>query len=145
MIEINFKQLRKAVKKNFPRLKIIGLDYKYWSVSLPEAKELIKKDKSDLLNYKSEKYDCDDFARAFCVNMIRQGYTSVGTVVDLLGAHAYNLIVTIENDNLQARLFEPQNDNFIEIKRKSLIANLFMYLFNRKKISAHTGVGWVMF
>lgn len=66
------------------------------------------------LPYTPEKRDCDDYAFAFRGNVpMAFELNSVGIVIDYTGQHAYNIVVTKEDDGLHVKLVEPQSDSFV--------------------------------
>jgi hypothetical protein len=84
--------------------------------------------------YVREVFDCDDFSRAFKENMVLQGYTAVGRVVDFAGGHSYNAIAVAGTDDIvRLWLVEPQT------------GHIFTFPDTRKKPYLGNGKGYIEF
>jgi len=60
------------------------------------------------LPYRSERYDCEDFAFSYqALAALLGGVNTVGVVIDWSDAHAYNVIVDSAGE---VRFYEPQSD-----------------------------------
>ena len=123
--------LKEAVNSEFPNFEVIGLDRKFRTLPFEYIERIIALNRVDELKYVTDEFDCDSFARAFQVDMIRRWkFTTAGFVVDVPGVHAYNLIVDAD---LNVRIFEPQSDTYKKIGDKL------------SRIEAYTGHGYVLF
>lgn len=90
----------------------LPLDGKYYLTSQDAMDEIVASDFTNRNLYKKAKYDCENFAISFMHHVQREyGVTGVGLVIDWSGGHAYNMFVY---DDGTVKLFEPQNDNFVE-------------------------------
>ena len=72
--------------------------------------EILHFSQVDTLEYVPEIADCDDFARIFVGEVLKNFRISAGLVLDLSGRHAYVAILVIENEELNVVTIEPQND-----------------------------------
>jgi len=98
----------------------LPLDGEYWTTSADGFDTIRNEDLTDKRPYKSAKYDCENFALTFMSNaQSKYGVTTIGLVIDWSGGHAYNMIVF---DDGTVKLFEPQNDNFVEPGSKDRFA-----------------------
>ena len=133
--KISGEILNKAINEKYPNFQVIELDNEFWVTTLPLFKEISKVNQVDKLKYVISRFDCENFALAFKSDVVRNwGITGVGIVVDVPGKHAYNMLATInEEGGIEINLFEPQNDQFIEIGT------------TRSATEHYTGAGYVVF
>lgn len=92
----------------------------YHYVDINSMKKIMRKDLTDRLKYYSEKFDCDQYATLFAsiVNVmfgINCVGIALGAVLDkntknLIGYHAWNLIITEESNQVCLYSYEPQED-----------------------------------
>ena len=129
-------EIKKAVNEKYPNFQVVALDRKYAVSNMKNFKDFSKFNKVDQRPYTLDLFDCNTYALIFKSEAIKLfGLNSVGMVVDTGGAHSFNLIVTKENEDspLEIRLFEPQNDKFVEIGQ------------SRSKKEHYTGTGYCLF
>lgn len=89
------------------------LDKYYWVTSEEDFMKVAKKDKTNMIEYVSEKFDCENFAMLFSARMsYKYHLNSVGIVIDYSSQHAYNIIVFRDGS---VKLYEPQEELLIDI------------------------------
>ncbi len=120
---VGLEEFKKLTRK--PRFAIkLYLDKKYWIPDMLELLDLIAEWKKKRVEYVKDRFDCEDFARAFKCFMTENGINSVGYVIDWLSRHSYNLVVSDE-----VYIFEPQTSELVMLsKRKIKYYSLFMPL-----------------
>lgn len=109
-----------AETSKLPKDKIYLHDEKYYLTSWDILEDFIWRDGLDLINYLDDVRDCDNFAFAMSsiISMMlginsfgrASGYVYGATTGNKLGAHAFNMPLTIDNGTLHLRLFEPMTD-----------------------------------
>jgi len=103
-------------------------DSTYYLTNWETWKKIIKWDWVDKRKYLDDRYDCDNFAESFssmaaATYGLNSAAKAKNTRIDkpntdiLWGHHRHNLIIANEKEGLRAYLYEPMNDNYIEIKR----------------------------
>ncbi len=107
---------------NFPSISLA--DQKYYTETWETWKNLIKDDWTEEKQWYEDKYDCDNHAFTFGSRIpeifdLNTAGVCFGTVYNkntgaLIGGHAFNLIVAIENNQLVAYLFEPLTDQYVK-------------------------------
>lgn len=97
------------------RLQIICRDKRYWGVPLEVWRTILQYTGVDQGQYRSERYDCDDFSLAFKAACSRKlGVNGVADVTDISGCHAFNAILIVGDEGSPVIQFlEPQNDRLI--------------------------------
>lgn len=107
-------EFKRITKK--PRLAVkLYLDRKYWIPDTLELPDLIAEWKEKKRTYVKDRFDCEDFARAFKCFMAENGVNSVGYVLDWLSKHIYNLVVI----SGEVYIFEPQTAELISMYDRS--------------------------
>ena len=104
-----------ATRAALPELRVeMPLDEHLIAVPVGVLKKAIEDDRGDLREYRKEVFDCDDFSRAFVTGMAIRGITAAGMVVDYSGGHAYNVVITVDVDDvIKLHCLEPQSDEFV--------------------------------
>ena len=103
-----------ALRAAGSRLTPTFLDRRYYGVPKGVWKNILQYTGVDAGQYRSERYDCDDFAKAFAAACGRKlGLNGVGIVVDVSAGHAYNVILVNDGGCCKAVFVEPQNDRII--------------------------------
>lgn len=102
-------------------------DQKYYVETWGKWGQIIDFDLIDQQQYMSDYMDCDNFAFAYAsragmiygINSCAVAYGSVHNPItkQLLGYHAFNLIVIHENGVLKLKLYEPMTDDSIEWRK----------------------------
>ena len=64
-------QAREFIEPFFPQAKFVFLDGTYKTISWDNWKDIIEWDITDLKKYKSETFDCDDFAYSFKYSVLK--------------------------------------------------------------------------
>lgn len=110
-------------------------DAEYYFPSLKRFKEILEEDRSDAIQYLSEKRDCDNIAVIFSAHMSEYyGINSTGVTVGelrnkdtnrLLGYHAWNSVIVYDEDTDKVKLLfvEPQNDEYSEFGSSVKLCN----------------------
>ena len=89
-------------------LQIVPLDSRYVIVDTHTAGMMLAYNGVDQERYKSDNFDCDNFAMAVAGALpMRWDVNCCGLVVDFSAKHAYNCIATTDNGMI---VVEPQND-----------------------------------
>lgn len=114
-------------------------DATYSLVSIDDIKAFAKLDTTNLLKYKSEAFDCDDFS-AVCLGRVREWYgkgSGAGGICfgmitgdlrtneqpDTPRIHAANIYISPEKE---IWIFEPQNDTLQKLHPKSTVHIIIM-------------------
>ena len=98
----------------------IGLDATYYTTSTKGMQTIIEHNDVEDRKYTESTYDCENFALSFMASSQREfGVTTIGTVIDWSGGHAYNILVYEDG---KVKLFEPQSDEFREPGETDLFA-----------------------
>lgn len=98
------------------RLQLVCLDgQRYFGLPLGLWRQVLQYTGVEAGQYRPDRYDCDDFAIAFKGAVARKlAVNGVGFVVDASGQHAYNALLTVEQDGAAGIAFlEPQNDRLV--------------------------------
>lgn len=92
-----------------------ALDTRYRCPTLEVWDKFLSWSDVDEKRYKSQFYDCDNFAISLQAESARRfDLNSCGVIYDFSGAHAYNIILVHDKNNgLGFRIIEPQNDRLI--------------------------------
>jgi hypothetical protein len=90
------------------------LDGRYRALPMRVWELVLEYSQVDKKQYRSEHYDCDNFAMALCGQVPTLfDVNGVGFVVDFSGGHAYNAILVSESrGHLEVVGVEPQNDRW---------------------------------
>lgn len=110
-----------------PAMSVSTSDLKYYLTSWDFWQWLKDLDLIDRLKYYYDTFDCDNFAFAFAaeatscfrLNSCGVAYGAIYSVRtgELIGRHAFNIIITQETDGKHAYCYEPMNDQWAEIKK----------------------------
>lgn len=120
LFEITSAQWKKAALTQYPTLTDIKIaDSDYFTTNLEGIEEILVRDWTNLVPYVSQISDCDKFGTRLYIHLC--DYYKINSIIPVWGEtdrgyHGFNLAVVYnENDNLIARIIEPQSDNiFIE-------------------------------
>ena len=105
-------------------------DSEYYLTSIENWKTIAKEDLLNLQKYMQPTLDCDKYARMFqAKSSITYGLNSCSMATAKcideksggLIAHAFNLIITVEEGVFHAYVYEPQTDCFKEYKKGDTI------------------------
>lgn len=89
------------------------VDGKYWTVSKEEFEYLLAWDWTNQASHIAERRDCENYAEVVrSMFGWRLGINSVGLVLDVSSAHAYNLVAF---SNGEVGWLEPQNDQWVQL------------------------------
>ena len=108
--------VRKAMHKVLmPQDGLVILDTTYWALPVTTWDALIKAVGPDTNKYKSERYDCDDFAVVFKGKMSNEfEINGVGWVIDESSSHSYDCVLVDVGASLpEVHFIEPQNDRWV--------------------------------
>ena len=107
----NISEVLTILKSEFPDANIFLSDEIYEKISLPDLKEFLRKDDTNLYRYKPELFDCDDFSYRLMGNVSIPGLSGIpfGIVWTITenGGHALNCFI---DEREQVWLVEPQTD-----------------------------------
>ena len=98
------------------RLQLVCLDgLRYFGLPLGLWRQVLQYTGVETGQYREDRYDCDDFAMAFKGVVARKlAVNGVGFIVDASGQHAYNALLTVEQDGAAGIAFlEPQSDRLV--------------------------------
>ena len=117
IVEIDGETMRSLLRGAIPDLnafmKHYRLDDKYWLPSREIFDEIIRLDWTDEKEYRSERFDCDDFSVQFKARVCDvYDLNNVGIVVDYNSSHSYNIVVLADQS---VWAFEPQSDRYYTI------------------------------
>ena len=123
-ITVDWQQLDAAHKQKFgENVPGIYYDGKYWVPAKDALLKWVSLDWTNYENYIIERFDCDDFARVFKAHVLEIfGVNAIGYAVgeirdqnnNLVGYHAWNILVWHENGNIKLVCYEPQDDSVSE-------------------------------
>ncbi len=112
-------------------------DNRYWYIKIEDLRKFIRKDLLDRISFTYERRDCDNYATVFSsfVNAflgINSVGIALGAVLDkntknLIGYHAWNLIITEENNQVCLYSYEPQNDTLKKVTGKEIDMDWAIY------------------
>ena len=89
------------------------LDRRYRALPMRVWELVLEYSQVDKKQYRSDHWDCDNFALALCGQIpMWFDVNGVGLVVDYSGKHAYNSLLVYDNNKLSIVGVEPQNDRW---------------------------------
>ena len=95
------------------------LDRTFWVLQWHHWDQIINETRLEEARYVTDRRDCENYAMAFSgLASLRYGVNTAGFVVDTSAKHAYNLIVGLSGEELEARVFEPQSDKWVTLGQK---------------------------
>ena len=98
------------------KLPLFPFDQQYRIIGEALLKDILERNSTDDIQYESEIWDCDDYARALSSEITgRWRINSVGTVIDFSGGHAYCVAYINGPSGIEQRIIEPQTDGFVKI------------------------------
>ena len=122
VVEVSYNQLASAFhESDLKRLQFAGLDSRYRAVDMKTWELIIAYNDVDEEKYKSEHFDCDNFAVCFAGEVAQKwDINGVGIVIDFSAQHAYNCLILADKfGNIKIISFEPQADRFAEYKAEN--------------------------
>ena len=110
---------REFIQPFFPQAKFVFLDGTFKTVSWDNWKDIIEWDKTDLLRYVKEYFDCDDFAYTFKYSILSKlgipCFVVHGHIYDKSGkwkgGHFWNAMIA----GNKLYFYEPIYDRFVEV------------------------------
>ncbi len=112
--EISTQEWIAVAQVQYPTLTDVKFaDSKFFTTTLSGLKEILERDWTNIVPYIAETGDCDKFATRLYSHLC--DYYKINAVIPVwgdtsYGYHGFNLAVVRDNDNLIARLIEPQGD-----------------------------------
>ena len=104
-------QLESLIKYEYPKAYVIILDERYNLTNRTEMKNILKADKTNLLQYINETFDCDDFAFTLWRNIRNEyGNLAVGVVRVKIGLDVGHVLNFYVDNDLKINLIESQTD-----------------------------------
>lgn len=90
------------------------LDSRFRALPLATWKQVLAYNTVDKSRYKSDHFDCDNFAICLAGDAAqRWGVNGIGIVIDISAGHAYNCVLTYDDGKLDLQIVEPQTDELI--------------------------------
>lgn len=126
----------------FEKYKIYCADREYYLVDWEVMKDIIFYDWTDRKKYLTDARDCDNMANAFSSHLSEiYGLNSAGLAKNVelldpmskkhLGWHRCNLLITIHNGILFARVYEPMSDKWELVKKgRDIVIGNWEYKLN---------------
>jgi len=104
-------QILDKLNKEFKKVYILKTDMKYRVPTKKTFQNILENDVIDEIKYQSEYFDCENFAVLFKgISALHYRINSVGIVISYASAHAFNIILVEENNQLEIYKLEPQSD-----------------------------------
>ena len=109
-------ELRDAWKQSELRpLGLWYLDSRFRALPAKVWKKVLAYDTLDRSRYKSEHFDCDNFAVCLAGDVAqRWGVNGIGIVIDTSAGHAYNCVLTYDDGGVGLQMIEPQTDEAVD-------------------------------
>ena len=105
----------RASRQVMPSLPVTPWDRQFACVDEKTFMEAVEVLRIHRRKYRSEVYDCDDFAMALRAEMSRLGITGIAVVRDVSSGHAYNAVALVDGKKgVSVRAFEPQSGKFVQ-------------------------------
>jgi hypothetical protein len=114
-VETQLREQLKGRLSRFPPVQFHLADEEYWLTPLKDVTDLLERERVDLLEYRGDVHDCDDFAHVLATRMIESQWQNrkrlhphcFGEVWGVApgGGHAINIMI---NDDGAVRFVEPQ-------------------------------------
>ena len=116
MMEFAGGDVRDALKGgSLSSLQAILVDSRYRALSLDDWRTVIAATTDSWKQYKSEVFDCDDFARCQAALVsLHYNVNGCGQVYDTSGQHSYNVILVTDGDSVSTRIVEPQTGRILD-------------------------------
>lgn len=113
VVDLSAKDMLSAfARSGLRQLQAIAIDSRYRAVDIDTWRLIMDYSNVDKKKYKSEHFDCDNFAVCFAGEVAQKWeLNGVGIVIDVSAKHAYNCLLVVDNDNyLRILSIEPQTD-----------------------------------
>lgn len=105
------------------------LDEKYYYTDISGWRKIISSDPINVVKkWKKDRFDCDNFATTFSSHVaeffglntagIAIGYVYDSNTLELLGRHAYNILLVRNGDKDELWLYEPQTDEMVKAEKR---------------------------
>ena len=88
---------------------------KYWAVDERGVNNLIFSTRSERDQNRSNRTDCHSPAIQFASSANQRGLNTVAILYDISSRHLYNVIFYKKDNEVVARAFEPETDQFVEL------------------------------
>jgi len=131
---------KKTIKETIKKCQIPSMwlcDEKYYLTDWQTWQKIIEWDWLDEKEYLKDIRDCDNFAYAFSSRMSNwfglnsagrcSGWIYSARTGEKLGAHAFNLILAVENNKIVPYLFEPMTDKWSIWKNQNTAIDNWQY------------------
>jgi len=128
---IDTSELVDIARKQLGDIKFYASDSEVYYCSLDAWRKIIKADLVDRIFYQEEKFDCDNFALVFSSFMsLLYGLNSAGIATgimrdaktkEIIGGHAYNILVADVDGEVKLFVYEPQNDDLVEASNSAQV------------------------
>jgi hypothetical protein len=95
------------------------LDGNYYTVDSNTFKRIIEWDWTDTRKYLVDLFDCDKFAMYFKSRIaIEFKINAIAVILDYSSAHAYNLVILKDGNQVKYYLYEPQTDQLFTFEQR---------------------------
>ena len=96
------------------KLGLCCVDSRYRALPLATWELVLAYNGVDRTRYKSEHFDCDNFALCLAGDVSqRWKVNGIGIVLDYSAGHAYNCVLVWEDGEVDLRMVEPQTDQWV--------------------------------
>ena len=110
----DWKEVQALLKKEIPKAALFLVDEKYYIPDIAEVKDFLKEDKTDLIKYLKDTFDCDDYAVLLAGASRLKSKFRLGVACSVI--HAYNIIPVIEDGEMRIKIIEPQTDQIFSVQ-----------------------------
>ena len=114
--EFGAEDVRKAfAASKLHLMQIILVDSKYRAMAEDDWKKVVAKTTDAWKKYRSEYFDCDDFARCQAALVsLHYDCNGCGQVYDSSGKHSYNCLLVSGGASLSVDVLEPQSGSILD-------------------------------
>ena len=115
MRSFDSEEVMEAVgRSNLGSMNAACLDETYLGVSIDAWEKILAFNGVDSKLYRSERYDCDNFAISLAGTIpMRWDINGCGIVLDWSGGHAYSALIVAGSEGCEIAVVEPQTDRFV--------------------------------
>ncbi len=108
---ISRQELNDLLRKQFPGVNVHLMDYNYRLAIKEEIEKFLAEDQTNLTQYQTDSYDCDDFSFRLMGQFSIPGWSDITFGIVWTDVHAMNCII---DENRKFWFIEPQSDNLTE-------------------------------
>jgi len=111
---VDYRQIETLLKKELKEVTLFLVDEKYYIPHIDEVRKFLKEDKTNLIKYLKDTFDCDDYAVLLAGASRLKSKFRLGIACSKI--HAYNIIPVIENTEMRLKIIEPQTDQIFSVQ-----------------------------